>query len=208
MVFEMSWYNPALWFSHFVCIRHHFIVRAWCTAQSILSVVVGQCWWLLSSRWPILVAKADGLPMVFSGCGCGPTRSTIFFTIVGLKSLRETLEHRISRECGCSEVEEVKERFLLPFPRTVIYRIANGYSLTFVDVAHVSIVVLHSGRLKGFSSLITKFNFCWWIMNLSAVAHHICPSNYCCNVATCHDPNISAFQSVSCFWSCLAYSLV
>jgi len=63
----------------------------------------------------------------------------------------------------------MKGQFLLPFPHTVTDRIANGYSVTFVDVAHMSVVVLHNGWLQGFSSVITKVNFCWWIMEFVSI---------------------------------------
>jgi hypothetical protein len=76
----------ALW------IRHLFFVQPWHTTQSLpISVVVRQCWRLLSSRQLILVAKAEGLPTICIVQGCGPA-STIIFLII-LKPLCESLEH-------------------------------------------------------------------------------------------------------------------
>jgi hypothetical protein len=56
-------------------------------------------------------------------------------------------------------------------------RVAVGHSVTFVDV------VLNNGRLQDFSYVITKVNFCWWIMNLSAYASHVCSSKL---LLSCH----------------------
>jgi hypothetical protein len=77
-----------------ICTVQHFTLLAFFEfgifSLMLFSVVVGQCWRLLSSRWPFLVIKADGLP---TGCckhGCGWARSTIFFTGVSLKFLCES----------------------------------------------------------------------------------------------------------------------
>jgi hypothetical protein len=59
------------------------------------------------------------------------------------------------------EVEEMKKQFFHPFPLTATDAIAVGHSVTFVNVTHVSIVILHNGWLQGVSTLITKVTFCW-----------------------------------------------
>jgi len=64
------------------------------------------------------------------------------------------------------EVKETKDQFLCPFPRMVTDTGSVGHSVTFVDLTHMSIVILYNGRLQGISTLLTKVTFCWWIMNI------------------------------------------
>ena len=180
-------------FCSFVWIRHRFFVRASRTAPSILSVVGGQCSWLPSYRQPTLVAKADGLPMVLVYMAAiqqvlpYSSQESVWSHCVKLK------DHRTSGECVCSEVEEMKGQFLLPFPRTVTGRIANGHFVTFVDVAHVSCSP-SQWLASGIFFFHHKSNFCLWIMNLSTFARHICPSKL-----------LLSCQHLSCFWSCVAF---
>ena len=60
----------------------------------------------------------------------------------------------IQEHMAVQRLRRWKNSFLLPFPCTVTDRIANGHSVTFVDVPHMSFVV-HNGWVWVFSSLIT-----------------------------------------------------
>lgn len=84
------------------------------------------------------------------------------------------------------EVEEMKEQFLRPLPRTATDRGAVGSSVTFIDVTLV-LIVIHNVWLLGL--------FCQLIMNIRQHVHvtFILPEYYCL-VTTCPDSNIAPFQ--------------
>ena len=50
----------------------------------------------------------------------------------------------------------MKHQFLSLFPHTVTDGVAVRHSVTFVNIANMSIVILHNGWLQGVSTLITK----------------------------------------------------
>ena len=99
------------------------------TAQSILSVVGGQCWRLLSCRRPVLVSKADGLPMVFSGHGCGPASYHIPHKCQSEVSVWTFRTTGLQQNVTVKRLRGWKDSFLFhfPFPHTVMDRIANGH---------------------------------------------------------------------------------
>jgi len=87
---------------------------------------------------------------------------------VSLKSLCENLDSQDSRRMWLQnyEVKETKDQFLCPFPHMATDREGVGHSVTFVDLTHMSIVILHNGWLQGISTPLTKVTFCWWITNI------------------------------------------
>jgi hypothetical protein len=64
------------------------------------------------------------------------------------------------------EVEETKEQFLRPLPRTTTDRGAVSSSVTFIDVTLV-LIVSHNGWLQGCFTLVTKVTVCQLIIPLT-----------------------------------------
>jgi hypothetical protein len=148
-VFETSWVAQpnitlfTLWIQHFFC------VQAWHTTQSILiAVIVGMCWWLLSSRQPILWQKLMAYRHFLEGLAAVqqvlPYSSQV--SVWCLCEARTTgfQENVAVQNC---EFEEMKEQFLHPFLRTATDRVAVRHSVTLVTITHMSVVILHNGQL-------------------------------------------------------------
>ena len=158
----------------------------------LVSVAASRCRRLLTYRRSNLVAKADGLPTVCSEGGCGPHKCK---SDVPVWNCRTTGLKENVAVWNC-EVEEMKEQFLRPFPRTATDRVAVGYSVTFIDVTLV-LIVIHNGWLQGFSTLVTKVTFCQLIMTIRQHVYvtFVLPE-YRWLVTTCPDSNVIPFQSL------------
>jgi len=211
-VFETSWNAQpnitlfALW------IQRLFFVRAWRTTQSILvAVIVGKCWWLLSSRQPIFLQKLMAY-FQFLGCMAAVQQVLAYLSQLSVWSLCETLrttglqENVVVQNC---EVKEMKEQFLHPFPCTATDRVAVCDSVT---VAHMFILILHRGQLQDVPTVTTKVNRLLVDHEyLSACAGHVCPPKL---LPSCHRLSSLSCRpisfSVPCFWRWVAflYSLV
>ena len=76
----------------------------------------------------------------------------------------------------------------------VTVSVAVCHSVTSVNVTHMSIVILHSVRLQGVSTLITKVTFFWWIMNICQHVHVAFVFKYYCHGTTCPVPCVFLFQ--------------
>jgi hypothetical protein len=67
-------------------------------------------WWLLSSRQPIHIAKADDLLTDCSWSGCSPASCNIFLTCVSLKSLCQNLESQDSRRMWLFRITRSRQK--------------------------------------------------------------------------------------------------
>jgi len=76
----------------------------------------------------------------------------------------------------------------------VTVRVGVRHSFTSVNVTHMSIVNMRNVRIQGFSTLITKVTFFWWIMNIFQHVHVAFVLNYCCHGTTFPVPYVFLFQ--------------
>lgn len=125
---------------------------AWHIAQSnFLSVVVSQCWWLVTSRWPVLITKA-GLFTGFSGVAVGQ-QAVPYSSQVSVGSLYWEFRTMGLKESGCLELWGWwRNDFFVHFH---IWQMAGfSHSVTFISTTHVVILILYSGWLQGIYAVI------------------------------------------------------
>ena len=75
----------------------------------------------------------------------------------------------------------MKEQFFRPLECSTDYGVTVGHSVTFIRIAHMTVILHHNLRLYGFYSFIAEITFCWSIVNIrqhvyvSHVPPHYCP---------------------------------
>jgi len=89
----------------------------------------------------------------------------------------------------------MKEQFFRPLECAPASGVTVGHSVTLIHIALMMVIIHHNLRLYGFSSLIAEITFRWGIMHISQHAYvSLVPPQYCRQVSTGSDANISGFQ--------------
>jgi hypothetical protein len=78
------------------------------------------------------------------------------------------------------KVYEMKEQFLRPLECVPADGVTVGHSVTLIHIARMMVIIHHSLRVYGFSSLTAEITFCWGIVNIHQQANvSLVPLQYC-----------------------------
>jgi hypothetical protein len=95
------------------------------------------------------------------------------------------------------QVEQMKEQFFRPLECSTAYGVTVGHSVTFIHIAHMTVIFHHNFWLCGFS-FIAEITFLWGIVNIRQHVYvSLVPPHYCRQVSPGSNTNVSPFQSQS-----------
>ena len=63
--------------------------------------------------------------------------------------------------------------FFIPLPSSTAGRVDVGHPISFINIAHVTVIIRHNYRLYCVAVFIEKIAFTGWIMNIRQDAHTI-----------------------------------
>ena len=91
----------------------------------------------------------------------------------------------------------MKEHFYRPLECSTAYGVTVGHSVTFIHIAHMTVILNHNLRLYGSSSFIAEITFRWGVVN---IRQHVCvslvPPHYCRQVSPGPYMNVPLFNFV------------